>query len=158
MGMSPTTSSSIWRRSMQSPDKFAIMDGLRPARARRAAQNLRLSTLTFECNHERVTRATRTDIVVVCRRRMLWLGTLCNMCRILFSIIAFKKNSDFFDDSGNWMYVARLDTRKHGRFITLRLKSFNHRNSKIQYLTYTILDVIISRMRLNLYKVKMFFH
>ena len=50
---------------MRSPDNFTVMNELRPARERRAAWNLRLSTLTFECNHGRVTRAVHCMLLYI---------------------------------------------------------------------------------------------
>lgn len=119
--MSPITPSPIWRGSMQSPDNFAIMNGLCDRQERGAAQNLRLSTLTFECNHESHacgTHIQRDEERRYCRRMYVCMyeEKCCvarqfvpDMCGILFS--RFKENSDLFDDRGNGMYV----TRKHGR-------------------------------------------
>lgn len=75
------------------------------------------------------------DIVVVCRRKILWPGILCDMRDPFPSITTFKENSlsDIFDDRGNSMYVARLDTRKHDRRDPLLLAIKVIQSSRLLY-------------------------
>lgn len=99
---------------MQSPDNFAIMDGLRPARAEEPRKTCAYPTLTFECNHGRVTRATRaesTDIVVISSRKNVVARYIVRYVRDPFPpIVAFKRDSDPFDDNGLNVCETRLDT------------------------------------------------
>lgn len=124
-----------WRSSMQSPDNFTIMNGLRRTREPRTARNLRLSTLTFECNHGRVTRAVHcmlphTDLTLwsLCineKRRdeqlRLFVCTLLSITTIQEEVGIFRLVAEI-ECVRDWSRVWNVVHY----FRHWRLKSFNH--------------------------------
>lgn len=116
---------------MQSPDNFTIMNGLRRTRERRTTRNLRLSTLTFECNHGRVTRAVHCMLP----HSDLALWSLCidekrsrraTLPLCVHSSLDYhdSRSRNFSTSRGDWMCARRLGTSsKRGPLLsTLTIK------------------------------------
>lgn len=136
--MSQITPSPIWRGSVQSPDNFAIMNGLCDRQERGTAQNLRLSTLTFECNHESHACGMHTErrrasilssYVCICMRKsVVWPGSWCQICVGSFSLDSRRTQTYSMIVEMECMWRENMvDVVHYFRW----LKSFHHRDPLI---------------------------